>query len=1120
MLESLEGKRGVVRAKPPIPAHRGPLRQARPSSTTCSPWPRVPTILADGAAGLRGARRRPLARHPGVPARRQHRPRRHRRDRVRHHPAASWSNDYGGGTAHRPPDPRRAGRRAARRVPAASTSSTCRSTTRRSPRPARCSATAASWCSTTPSTWPRRPASRWSSAPRSPAASARPCRVGAVRGVEVIDQIIAGDRPRASNLVAARRPVRGDDRRIAVRDGRADADAGAQRPDTCRRLHRDATSQRRPTQRQRVMTLLNENAISEPRPRPGDGAPVDGARSTAIAGDGARGHLGDARGRAGRHRRPEAVRDRHPRGVRLVPAVPGRDRRRDAARPRRAPRRWPTGMKVQHADAEARAAAPRRHGALHLRPPARLPHLPGQRRLRAAGHGRRGRPARRPLRLRRRQPPRRRRRTRSNPYFDFDPAKCIVCSRCVRACDEVQGTFALTIEGRGFDSQGLRRRRRRRSWTPSACRAARACRRARPRRCRRSRSSSSACRPARVLTTCAYCGVGCSFKAELQGDERRADGARTRTAAPTRATRASRAASPAATPATPTACSKPMMREHDHRRVARGRRGTRRSASRPRRHARDPGPSTAAARSAASPRRAAPTKRSTSSRRWCAPRSATTTSTPAPGCATRPPATASSRRSARRPARRTSSRSTQADVIVVIGANPTDAHPVFASRMKRRLREGAKLDRGRPAPHRPGAHAARRGRAPPAARAGHQRRGRQRDGPRRRHRGPGRPARSSTSAARTSTSGRRSSPGRRTARRPPRRSPACRPPTLRAAARLYATGGNAAIYYGLGVTEHSQGSTMVMGMANLAHGHRQHRPRRRRRQPAARPEQRAGLVRHGFVPARAARLPARLRRRRARHLRGALGHARCSPSPGCASPTCSTRPSTAHFRACSCRARTSRSPTPTPRTCTPRSTSLELLVVQDLFLNETAKFAHVLPARHVVPGEGRHVHQRRAPHQPGAPGDAAATGKHEWQIVCEIAQAMGYPMALRHDRARSWTRSPLTTPTFAGVSLREARRSSAACSGRATRRSRGHADHARERLRARQRPLHRDAVRAHRRAQHPQVPADPDHRPHPHPVQRRRADPPHRQRARGTPRTSSRSTRTTPRSAASATATR
>src|SRR5579871_5042193 len=40
----------------------------------------------------------------------------------------------------------------------------------------------------------------------------------------------------------------------------------------------------------------------------------------------------------------------------------------------------------------------------------------------------------------------------SNPYFTFDPSKCIVCSRCVRACEEVQGTFALTIDGRGFAS--------------------------------------------------------------------------------------------------------------------------------------------------------------------------------------------------------------------------------------------------------------------------------------------------------------------------------------------------------------------------------------------------------------------------------------------------------------------------------------------------------------------------------------------------------------------------------------------------------------------------------------------------------------------------------------------
>ena len=99
-----------------------------------------------------------------------------------------------------------------------------------------------------------------------------------------------------------------------------------------------------------------------------------------------------------------------------------------------------------------------RDGALHLRPSARLPDLRCQRRLRVAGHGGRRRPARRALWLRGREPRHDARenpleKDESNPYFTFDPSKCIVCSRCVRACEEVQGTFALTIQGRGFDSK-------------------------------------------------------------------------------------------------------------------------------------------------------------------------------------------------------------------------------------------------------------------------------------------------------------------------------------------------------------------------------------------------------------------------------------------------------------------------------------------------------------------------------------------------------------------------------------------------------------------------------------------------------------------------------------------
>ena len=105
-----------------------------------------------------------------------------------------------------------------------------------------------------------------------------------------------------------------------------------------------------------------------------------------------------------------------------------------------------------------------RDGALHLRPSARLPDLLGERRLRIAGHGGRSRPARRALRLsgrksRLRQRPMARptrtgcRRTSRIPISPTIPSKCIVCSRCVRACEEVQGTFALTIAGRGFDSR-------------------------------------------------------------------------------------------------------------------------------------------------------------------------------------------------------------------------------------------------------------------------------------------------------------------------------------------------------------------------------------------------------------------------------------------------------------------------------------------------------------------------------------------------------------------------------------------------------------------------------------------------------------------------------------------
>ncbi len=106
----------------------------------------------------------------------------------------------------------------------------------------------------------------------------------------------------------------------------------------------------------------------------------------------------------------------------------------------------------------------------------------------------------------------------SNPYFNFDPSKCIVCSRCVRACEEVQGTFALTIQGRGFASKvaaGMDE-----PFLTSECVSCGACVQACPTATLMEKSVVEMGQPEHsVVTTCAYCGVGCNFKAEMRGDQ-------------------------------------------------------------------------------------------------------------------------------------------------------------------------------------------------------------------------------------------------------------------------------------------------------------------------------------------------------------------------------------------------------------------------------------------------------------------------------------------------------------------------------------------------------------------------------------------------------------------------
>jgi formate dehydrogenase major subunit len=106
----------------------------------------------------------------------------------------------------------------------------------------------------------------------------------------------------------------------------------------------------------------------------------------------------------------------------------------------------------------------------------------------------------------------------SNPYFTYEPSKCIVCSRCVRACEEVQGTFALTIAGRGFDSVVSSSQQQ--PFLESECVSCGACVQACPTATLNEKSVIDIGTPEHsVVTTCAYCGVGCAFKAEMRGEE-------------------------------------------------------------------------------------------------------------------------------------------------------------------------------------------------------------------------------------------------------------------------------------------------------------------------------------------------------------------------------------------------------------------------------------------------------------------------------------------------------------------------------------------------------------------------------------------------------------------------
>ncbi len=598
----------------------------------------------------------------------------------------------------------------------------------------------------------------------------------------------------------------------------------------------------------------------------------------------------------------------------------------------------------------------------------------------------------------------------SNPYFDFDPAKCIACSRCVRACEDIQGTFALTLHGRGFESKITSGPT---NFRDSECVSCGACVQACPTATLVEKSIVDRGQPDHsVITTCAYCGVGCSFRVEMKGSEvvrmvPNKDGHANHGHSCVKgrfawgyATHRDR-------------ITKPMIRGsiHEPWREVSWEEAIGHAASEFKRIQAKYGRGSVGGITSS---RCSNEETYLVQKLVRAAFGNNNVDTCARVCHS-PTGYGLKTTLGESAGTQDFDSVEQADVIVVIGANPTDAHPVFASQMKRRLRSGARLIVIDPrsidlvrsahveAVHhlqlRPGTNVAIinalahvviaeglyneafvRERCELAAfekwkafiLAPH-------NSPEASAEVTGVPAEA-----------------------------------VRTAARLYATGGNGAIYYGLGVTEHSQGSTMVMGIANLAMATgNMGRPgvgvNPLRGQNNVQGACDMGSFPHELPGYRHVSDPA------VRALFGAAWGVEVDSEPGLRIPNMFDAAIDGSFKGLYVQGEDIAQSDPNTHHVTAALESLECLVVQDLFINETAKFAHVfLPGSSFLEKDGTFTNaERRISRVRKATPPLA--GKADWETTLALAEALGYPMHYEHP-SQIMDEIARLTPTFTGVS--------------------------------------------------------------------------------------------------------
>jgi len=600
----------------------------------------------------------------------------------------------------------------------------------------------------------------------------------------------------------------------------------------------------------------------------------------------------------------------------------------------------------------------------------------------------------------------------SNPYFQFESSKCIVCSRCVRACEEVQGTFALTISGNGFESKvsaGVEE-----DFMNSECVSCGACVQACPTATLMEKSVVEIGTPEHsVETTCAYCGVGCTFRAEMKGDQVvRMVPAKSGKANDGHSCVKGRFAFGYATHKD--RIMHPMIRE---------------KTSDPWREVSWEEAISYTAEKLTSIQEKYGRKsiggitssRCTNEEVWVVQKMIraafknNNTDTCARVCHS--PTGYGLKQTFGTSAGTQDFRSVDhTDLVLLIGANPTDAHPVFASRMKKRLRDGADLIVCDPrkidlveSPHiKAELHL-------PLT--------------------PGGNVALINAFAHTIVTEDLADWDYINERcdkeefdkwvefiKDEKNSPEAVADWLggdaekvREAARMYAKAPNASIYYGLGVTEHSQGSTMVMGMANLAMltgnvGKDGAGVNPLRGQNNVQGSCDMGSFPHEFPGYRHVSDDA------TRNLFSQAWGVEQDPEPGFRIPNMFDAAIRGEYKGMYVQGEDIAQSDPNTHHVEAALENLECLVVQDLFLNETAKFAHVfLPGTSFLEKDGTFTNAERRLGRV-RPVMSPKQGKHEWEITMDLANAMGYPMKYESS-AEIMDEIAALTPTFAGVSF-------------------------------------------------------------------------------------------------------